>query len=440
MQVEQSENKAVTRNRLNSDPSTTLVKPLEIFRKPYFRRIKRLSAKMVMTDVEIQTLVERRVPIFYGQHDVDSSEVHYFIDACTTISQRDDFANVDQMVTLLEEIKLRLRGKAYTIMRDAKVKTLKELLKIITNKFLPSHSIESLSNRLYTASQGASEDCSEFGARVQGYALDYEAGVRAKLGEDNLLPKLFLETLERDAFIRGLNNGIIRAHLTMISETPIRELIVMADKLERQLGYAKDLNKVNGFSKQKCQICDKIGHIAKDCYKFKTASKQPTQQIEICQFCGKTGHVARSCPENNQKQKAQFCSYCKRPGHSMEECRTRRGNYTRNTTFQPREMPNEYQPAYRSGQRGFGQGPNTNQNYQPGNPMSNSQREVHTQRNLTSGYPVKTQTRRNSGVEQINQDLGKLRINYIEDNEIREEPVVQQGNEHGLVEQQPHQL
>ncbi|XP_043476414.1 uncharacterized protein LOC122507655 [Leptopilina heterotoma] len=83
---------------------------------------------------------------------------------------------------------------------------------------------------------------------------------------------------------------------------------------------------------EKCQICDKLGHNARTCYQnplYKRPNEQNpnNKQIESrtqfkCQICNRIGHTAASCrslPKNSDNE----CKFCHKQGHQIEECRSR---------------------------------------------------------------------------------------------------------------------
>lgn len=71
-----------------------------------------------------------------------------------------------------------------------------------------------------------------------------------------------------------------------------------------------------------CQICEKNGHSAKDCYQM----KKPERKTDIvCQICDKRGHDAKNCfrlkpsPKSTNTKETQ-CGKCKNKGHTTDAC------------------------------------------------------------------------------------------------------------------------
>lgn len=59
-----------------------------------------------------------------------------------------------------------------------------------------------------------------------------------------------------------------------------------------------------------CQLCNKTGHTANECYK-----------IAECQTCHKVGHPADRCRGNVNSQTTKLiCQYCNKPGHAATNC------------------------------------------------------------------------------------------------------------------------
>ena len=76
-----------------------------------------------------------------------------------------------------------------------------------------------------------------------------------------------------------------------------------------------------------CQLCNKAGHIANRCFKFKLNTDNLSPQIEArshlnCQLCERSGHTAATCRIRVDK----ICTYCKNKGHTIEECHKRQYN------------------------------------------------------------------------------------------------------------------
>uniref|UniRef100_A0A3B5L482 Zinc finger CCHC domain-containing protein 7 n=1 Tax=Xiphophorus couchianus TaxID=32473 RepID=A0A3B5L482_9TELE len=62
-----------------------------------------------------------------------------------------------------------------------------------------------------------------------------------------------------------------------------------------------------------CNICSRMGHVARSCYFHKVQLKSP-QKSPTCVLCGVQGHVQRDCP-------SRPCSTCGLPSHGLNPCR-----------------------------------------------------------------------------------------------------------------------
>ena len=87
-----------------------------------------------------------------------------------------------------------------------------------------------------------------------------------------------------------------------------------------QLGHSADrcflqLNNKNTKQieekKLTCQICQRTGHTATNCFK-----------LMHCDVCNKTGHPTERCYANKARVNATgiICQLCSRPGHSADKC------------------------------------------------------------------------------------------------------------------------
>ena len=82
-----------------------------------------------------------------------------------------------------------------------------------------------------------------------------------------------------------------------------------------------DEEKERHTKNQKCNICEKVGHVEEDCY-----SKNPK-----CNFCEKVGHVEEDCYTKNRCVRCngrhttnectkEYCEEYSRAGHTKDEC------------------------------------------------------------------------------------------------------------------------
>ena len=91
------------------------------------------------------------------------------------------------------------------------------------------------------------------------------------------------------------------------------------------------LNKNVNQPKVTCQICNKLGDSTDKCFQrkrtFNQTSIEPVK-ILTCQICNKFEDEARYC--RTLIQEIEECRYCKRPGHVIEDCRKRKYNEEQN--------------------------------------------------------------------------------------------------------------
>lgn len=93
-------------------------------------------------------------------------------------------------------------------------------------------------------------------------------------------------------------------------------LYATMEQMSRKTEPEHDQGTVQQKSPKECQLCNGIGHLAPQCFKFfppKSNFKERLQQS--CSICGKTGHNYTTC---NQVQKT--CTYCGMNNHTVDYC------------------------------------------------------------------------------------------------------------------------
>ncbi|KZC11433.1 hypothetical protein WN55_02638 [Dufourea novaeangliae] len=192
--------------------------------------------------------------------------------------------------------------------------------------------------------------------------------------------KIFLRGLKSEISVRMsseyseiLNELISRAIIIEKENDAISQMRGSSEgRLEKRVGHST-VHKVQ-FEQVVCQLCDKFGHIATECWSYETvrskgnnnslnkspqSSNEPDykqivdallnaqQQIPFSQnrnnHRGNNNNEYRRFQENrdNNPRDTKFCRYCRKPGHNIEECRKITYNSNRDSnSFNSQKLQN----------------------------------------------------------------------------------------------------
>ncbi|XP_045472900.1 uncharacterized protein LOC123679403 [Harmonia axyridis] len=237
----------------------------------------------------------------------------------------------DKTLTLL---KLKLEGEAYIYFKsDITLNSLTyaelklRLIQKFTSQKLPGECQWNLSGCM----QGQDEDVSSFCIRLR------------TIGAELLTEDLVGATKEEELGIRKINRNLILNQFKMGLRKDIMKEVGMFLLLEKNLDLekAEELVKLHemknkiiqeyrSFNSQisvieseiTCQLCEKKGHIAKNCRSTGLNWGKRGQNVErICFSCGQLGHFARECRNVRAIHKTQGVrNIDNQPGRWVKEC------------------------------------------------------------------------------------------------------------------------
>ncbi|KZC15145.1 hypothetical protein WN55_07325 [Dufourea novaeangliae] len=244
-----------------------------------------------------------------------------------------------------------------------------DLVEHLRSIYAPHETIYEALRKLSSVFQKSNEEVIVFANRVR------ELGKRildAFKREYGTISQIFVKNTEenlRKCFLRGLKSEIsVRMsseYSEILNELISRAIIIEKEndaisqmrgssegRLEKRVGHST-VHKVQ-FEQVVCQLCDKFGHIATECWSYETvrskgnnnshnkspqSSNEPDykqivdallnaqQQIPFSQnrnnHRGNNNNEYRRFQENrdNNPRDTKFCRYCRKPGHNIEECR-----------------------------------------------------------------------------------------------------------------------
>lgn len=255
------------------------------------------------------------------EYDGSASELHHFINACDTVQSLIATENVPNFFKIL---KLKLKGKAYDIIKYDDIKDFSSLKAKLTMQFLETRTLETIQVELVSAKQKHNETETEFTNRVERLLSDLNAAcITSDTAETISKP---IRDLNARTALRAFQEGLREPIKLLVKASRYTTLKAASDAAiseGKQYPLQRQNNTTNNstsskFSSKFCTHCRKNGHTFDECRnKLK------------CSQCNRFGHSVSQCREkvqqNSNQPKAQVtvvtCKYCKNAGHTIEQCR-----------------------------------------------------------------------------------------------------------------------
>lgn len=280
------------------------------------------------------------------EFDGNSSELHRFLNSCNTVIE---LLTTEQKVPYFKVLKLKLKGRAYELVKYTEFSNYEDLKKKLLSQFLETRTLETLQSDLINARQQNNESEIDFGNRVEQLLMD----LNTACCPDSTVDKKLTEP------IRILNSRTALKAFQEGLREPLRLLIkasrysTLKEAIEAAACEGKNKNNRNESSQSRshtnskfCNHCRKNGHTFDEC-----RSKLK------CTNCQRIGHSATQCrvksnPENNHTatptrhihQTSLVCRYCKKSGHHIKDCRKRIYNNNR-VNSNPNNSENSNSPT-----------------------------------------------------------------------------------------------
>jgi len=291
-----------------------------------------------MTNVDVAKLVDRYVPLFYGNTGPDlKAEVNRFVVGCQLLSKD---IPAGQQAKALELTKLRLKGYAHDTIYGIEFESLENLSNTVKRVLSSKRDLEDKRDDLLHCTQSLREPVVMFGARVEGLLNEALRILRNTWGVTDRSSAAEFRKLAFRTFVNGLRDQSMRQSLVLGGQKTILDLVEIVEKSQELLG-AKD-SRINYMSRQEpdveCSYCFEKGHLLVNCKKrFNTPLLEA--QEEECAFCKTRGHLYANCVKrlnnpfigflgevdhkNSKAGPTDECSFCGGIGHFYMQCKKR---------------------------------------------------------------------------------------------------------------------
>ena len=216
-------------------------------------------------------------------------------------------------------VRSQLQGKTYNKWDD--------LRSILTTLYQDKKHYMQLMEELNTLKQGINESVASFHERIDKLTMRLLDTMTFK---DVNEQRGKIETIKELALSRFIHHSVpdISRFLRAQNFNTISEAFPRAVEEERAIKISYQDFRRNGPNKI-CGICNKSGHLARDCFNKKPNHTQNRNSVFMNQRHQNSKNYNNQNHNqnyNNQHYDKKFCRYCKKPGHEISECRKREYN------------------------------------------------------------------------------------------------------------------
>ncbi|CAK1581823.1 unnamed protein product [Parnassius mnemosyne] len=250
-------------------------------------------------------------------------------------------ATPEQQPILCKFIISQLEGKAQVACSLKTFETWNQIKSFLRSTFGEKKHATHLLSDLQNCKQ-SSEDVTKFSLKLEQILTKIQSDIHYSCKNADELPGRIaaMEDLALNTFLLGLNPAISTIVRCRNPQT-LNEAVQLAIEEEK----LQNLQTCSKNSIKQCSICNKVGHVATQCFKNKKHSNyNHNKQIS---------HLSSS---NSGKL---MCNYCKNIGHTIDQCRKRQYNMQQRQNF-------NHNSNY------INRSPNNNSNFISRNPISNS--------------------------------------------------------------------
>ena len=189
---------------------------------------------------------------------------------------------------------MKLSGKAYNLTRHRTRDKWDDLKNLLIEIFSEKRSQGPWELELHRCRQGKDEPVIEFAGCLENILIKLIDSVtvgstkEAAIERENLM-----QAQGKNVFLIGLRDPI---NILVKSRNPdsFKKAIELAVVEERELLSKQDSEKLMS-NKETCQLCGKINHIAKNCFKFNKRVLSFDSSEKVCTNCKKKGHLVDTC-------------------------------------------------------------------------------------------------------------------------------------------------
>lgn len=264
---------------------------------------------------EIIKIVNNTVPSFFGTDGPDlSAEVFRYIQGCKMV-ERELVSNADNGLTqdIIQCLKLRLLGSAYSKISQLNFSSVDELCNTIKKFYLKRKSLDKIRELITGCKQSIREPASKFGERLENLLNEATAAIENEWpeGAGRTTMEADFKRITVRSFIKGLRDQTLKARFVGQEQEELSSLIKIVEDAEELFG--EPTHALNAISlTEPCSFCNKQGHERISC---RTRLNTP-----YCTNCGKYGHEMGPLCQQKPNQQVS-CEYCKNRGHTSESCR-----------------------------------------------------------------------------------------------------------------------
>lgn len=271
------------------------------------------SNQIINPTVDINTLL-KLIPKFNS----DSSELYAFLNGCDDAMS---LASSSQQDFIFKYIKVQITGNARVILENKVIENWLQLKEQLKKLYKDTNSTLGLYRELINSRQE--------NRTVRQYEQHMETMSR-RLGSDakedlkeadvkdiHVIHNYIENKIILNIFINGLKSELGN-YVNNCRPTTLAEAARYAQHEESRLANQirtprqdftnKNLVRIN-FGQTKCNNCNKVGHLEKNCFSKKTfANKDISKSYEKfkCFKCGKAGHIAKNCYTQDKNTKQIF--------------------------------------------------------------------------------------------------------------------------------------
>lgn len=358
------------------------------------------SLETITPPVMAQTVRLRDTLVAIPEFDGTNIPLEEFLEGCEDAKC---MIEAEDEATFVKYIRMKIKGEAKSAIMTETFDTLEDLSTYLKKIFAPSQTVPELLGELGSQYQRDGENVLSFANRIKRLGARVLEAQRVATHPTAVTAEFrnYVNSTIIGCFKRGLKpeieNKLAAANevAALVQSAITAEREIKAKRLLRNISEPKIMPKPKNvmatfpttasapqsklhcsyckmtnhnedkcFKKQRdlrkpaestCQLCNKPGHMAKQCNTIKicqlcnqaghTADRcfMRTKSLVNCQVCSQPGHTACDCPllkrqgEGNKIDSGDVCHYCKKPGHMIADCRKRLFREQKNLNGNPNQ-------------------------------------------------------------------------------------------------------